>query len=419
MNFEWVGQGHCSLCEVARRLKGEGVRTRTGLTEWDPSTISEMLRNPAYKGTAAYGKTRAGPYKPRRIRPLRGTHEIPKRPMTLVDTPAEDRILIEVPALIGEDLFAAVQEQLEENRKRKRTRARGATYLLQGLIVCKGCGYACHGAAAAARTPDGQVAYAYYRCRGSEAWRYGGQKLCRTRGIRTDQLDAAVWEDVSSLLSEPGRVREEYQRRLGGPREGDAREAGRVAKLMNHVRTTISRLIDAYGDGLLDRSEFEPRVKAARERLSKLEEEHKQRTEEENRDAELRLVIGQLEEFASQVSEGLDSSSWLARREIVRALVKRVEVDEKEARIVYRVSPSPFEKCPRQGLLRHCRGRDEAHAVRPDHGAIGRVQLPIRVVQEHLHDVIAGGDRYDGPLGSRCQPAYSRPDAGLQMSITQ
>ena len=108
---------------------------------------------------------------------------------------------------------------------------------------------------------------------------------------------------------------------------------------------------------MLDRSEFEPRVKAARERLSKLEEEHKQRTEEENRDAELRLVIGQLEEFASQVSEGLDSSSWLARREIVRALVKRVEVDEKEARIVYRVSPSPFEKCPRQGLLRHCRGR--------------------------------------------------------------
>ena len=66
--FEWVGRDHCSLCEVTRRLKGEGVRTRTGLTEWDPSTICEMLRNPAYKGTAAYGKTRAGPYKPQRIR---------------------------------------------------------------------------------------------------------------------------------------------------------------------------------------------------------------------------------------------------------------------------------------------------------------------------------------------------------------
>ena len=61
---------------------------------------------------------------------------------------------------------------------------------------------------------------------------------------------------------------------------------------INQVRRTISRLIDAYGDGLLDKSEFEPRVTAARERLSKLEEEHQQRTEEEDRDAELRLVIG-------------------------------------------------------------------------------------------------------------------------------
>jgi len=116
-------------------------------------------------------------------------------------------------------------------------------------------------------------------------------------------------------------------------------------------------LIDAYGDGLLDKSEFEPRVTAARERLSKLEEEHKQGTEEEDRDAELRLVIGQLEEFASRVSEGLDGSNWLTRREIVRALVKKVEVDEKEVRVVYRVSPSPFENRPRQGLLQHRWGR--------------------------------------------------------------
>ena len=166
-----------------------------------------------------------------------------------------------------------------------------------------------------------------------------------------------MWEDVCSLLSEPERVREEYQRRLEGSRGGEVREAGQVAKLINHVRKTISRLIDAYGDGLLDKSEFEPRVTAARERLSKLEEEHKQGAEAEDRDAELRLVIGQLEEFASRVSEGLDGSSWLTRREIVRALIKKVEVDEKEVRIVYRVGPSPFENRPQQGLLQHCWGR--------------------------------------------------------------
>jgi site-specific DNA recombinase len=306
--FEWVGRDHCSIREVTRRLKAEGVPTRTGLPEWDCSTIHAILKNPAYQGTAAYDKTRVGPYKPQRLRPLRGKPEFPKKPMTRVATSPDDNILINVRALVSADLFAAAQEQLEENRKTSRVRARGATYLLQGLIVCKGCGYACHGAPAAARTADGRVAYAYYRCRGSEAWRYSGQKLCRSKAIRSDRLDTAVWDDVAALLSEPERVREEYRRRLEGPKEGGTRESGQLTKLINQVKKSISRLIDAYGDGLLDKSEFEPRIVAARERLSRLEEEHKQRADEENTEAELRPVIGQLEEFAKRVSEG-----WRAR----------------------------------------------------------------------------------------------------------
>ena len=40
-------------------------------------------------------------------------------------------------------------------------------------------------------------------------------------------------------------------------------------------------------------------------------------------------------------------------------LVKKVEIDEQEVRIVYRVSPSPFEGGPQQGSLQHCWGRDD------------------------------------------------------------
>ena len=57
----------------------------------------------------------------------------------------------------------------------------------------------------------------YYRCTASEAYRFGGQRLCRNKQIRSDTLDAAVWEDVRRLLSEPERVRTEYERRLHGP----------------------------------------------------------------------------------------------------------------------------------------------------------------------------------------------------------
>src|SRR6516165_4920699 len=390
--FEWVGQERCSIGEACRRLRREAVPTRTGKPAWDRSTIWLMLKNPAYRGTAAFGKTRSGPLKPQRLRPQRGRPEQPRRPVSRVDTRSEEQIFIEVPALVGAELFEAVEAQLEENRRRRRDRGGGGRYLLQGLVVCKRCGYGCYGkpTSRAAAKGRGRVPYAYYRCTGSDAYRFGGQRLCWNKQVRTDMLDAAVWDDVRRLLSEPERVRKEYERRLQGAGAGPDQEAEHLGKLIRNVKRMISRMIDAYGDGLLDRSEFEPRITAARERLTKLEEEHRQRLGEAAQEAELRLVIGRLEEFARRVSQGLQEPDWDTRREIVRALVKQVEIEEQEVRIVYRVSPSPFERGPQQGSSQHCWGRDLPAAVQHLHAAIcagledGRSRGPPRGTDRQL-----------------------------------
>ncbi len=362
--FEWVGQERCSIGEVCRRLQRDGVLTRTGKAAWDRSVIWSYLRNPAYKGTAGFGKTRAGDLKPQRLRPQRGRPEQPRRPVSRVDTSAEEQIFIEVPGLVSEELFGTVQAQLEENRQRRRERPRGGRYLLQGLVVCKQCGYGCYGKPVSRASAKGKVPYAYYRCTGSDAYRFGGQRLCWNKQVRTDILDAAVWEDVRHLLSEPQRIRAEYERRLQVPESGPGREVKHLNSMITNVRRMISRLIDVYGEGLLDKSEFEPRISAARERLAKLEDEYRQRMDEANQEAELRLVIGQLEEFARRVSQQLQEPDWDTRREVVRALVKKVEIDEHEVRIVYRVSPSPFEGGPQQCSSQHCWGRH--------HTALGR-----------------------------------------------
>ena len=355
--FDWVGQERCSIGEVCRRLRRDGIPTRTGKPAWDRATIWLILKNSAYRGKAAFGKTRAGEYKPQRLRPQRGRPAQPRRPVTTVETSQEDQIFIDVPALVSEELFETVQTQLEENRRRRRDRPGSGCYLLQGLVVCKRCGYGCYGKPTSRASAKGKVPYAYYRCTGSDAYRFGGQRLCWNKQIRTDMLDAAVWEDVRCLLSEPERVRNEYERRLQGSETGSDQEVQHLGKLVSNVKRMISRLIDAYGDGLLDKSEFEPRISAARERLAKLEAEYRQRIGEVAQEAELRLVIGRLEEFARRVSQGLQEPDWDTRREVVRALVKQVEVDELEVRIVYRVSPSPFERGPQQGSSQHCWGR--------------------------------------------------------------
>jgi site-specific DNA recombinase len=358
--FEWFGQERCSIGEVCRRLRREGISTRTGKSAWDRSVVWLILKNPAYKGAAAFGKTRCGALKPQRLRPQRGRPDQPRRPVSRVDTSSKEQILIDVPALVSEELFGAVQSQLEENRQRCRDRTGGGRYLLQGLVVCKRCGYGCYGKPVSRASAKGRIPYAYYRCTGSDAYRFGGQRLCWNKQIRTDILDASVWEDVNRLLSEPERVRNGYERRLQKTGADQSHELEHVNKLIKNSKRLISRLIDAYGDGLLDKSEFEPRIVAAKERLAKWEDERRRQMREFTQEAEFRLVIGQLEEFAKRISEELQEPSWETRREIVRALVKKVEIDEQEVCIVYRVSPSPFERGPQRRSLQHCWGRDGA-----------------------------------------------------------
>ena len=370
MIFTWVGRDRCSIGEVCRRLKREGVSTRTGKAAWDRSVVWSILKNPAYKGTAAFGKTRSGPFKPQKLRPQRGRPQFPRRPVSRVETASDERIFINVPAIVDVAVFDAVQSQLEENRQRQRARPSGGRYLLQGLVVCKRCGYGCYGKPTSRASAKGRVPYAYYRCTGSDAYRFGGQRLCWNKPVRTDLLDAAVWADVRNLLSEPERIRAEYERRRQKPKPGEGRELDQVTKLINQVKRSISRLIDAYEEGLLEKSEFEPRISTARQRLSRLLEDRARKADEESQELELRLLIGQLEEFAGQVSESLREPDWATQRKIIRALVKQVEIDEGEVRIVYRVSPFPFEGRPQQDGLQHCWGRD--------HSTLGRTLVGDR-----------------------------------------
>jgi len=316
-----------------------------------------MLANPAYKGVAAYGKTGRGPLR-RRLRPVRGAggggSGIPRGGQSIYHRPAEQWISIAVPAIVEASLFERAGEQLAENRKRFRQRRGGPIHLLQGLLVCAQCGYACHGTSAAAGAGR-QVKYAYYRCAaGSQPYRCGGKAMCSGQAPRQDLLDQAVWCDVRQLLSDPARVQRELQRRLDGD-DADAQpqtHKGLQAQV-SKVRRGIARLIDAYEQGLVDKGEFEPRIKAARQQLQQLEQQLKQQADQQARQQEMRLVIDNLQTFAAQVKTGLDQADWQTRRQIITTLVKRVELEQEQVKIVYRVDLSPFDRRPARGDLEH------------------------------------------------------------------
>ena len=363
--FSWVGLERCSIGEVCRRLQQRGIRSPRGKAYWDRTTVWGLLKNTAYIGQAQFGKTRVGPLRPR-LRAQRGRSLQPRRAHSSYDTAVAERVAIAVPALVEEALFAAVAEQLAENRSRQRQQQRGAKYLLQGLMVCSQCGYAYYGKPLSRSARKGRPSdYAYYRCVGSDAYRFGGTPVCTNQQCRTDLLDKAVWEDVCALLAEPQRVRTEYERRLRGQPKKSGRPLEQLTKMLGKVRSGMARLIDAYQEGHLEKADFEARITGLKERLHKLEIEEETVGKAAWEREHLQVMIEHVEMFAERVQAGLQDADWQTRREIMRALIKQVEVGEDGIRIVYKVQPRPFESGPERGQSQHCWRSDFPLAGKP------------------------------------------------------
>src|SRR5215203_4517289 len=343
--FAWIGLDRLSLREVCRRLQQAGCRTRSGTTRWWASTLHGMVENPAYTGTAMYGRFRAVEPKPR-LRPIRNHPIHSSRPTTRVPVPSKDWVAVPVPAIVDPAVAEAARAQLEENRRRKREQTRGSGWLLQGLVVCRRCGYAYYGKATpglAERYRPGLFGYGAYRCIGSDGHRFDGQAVCTNRPVRSDRLERMVWANVEAILNEPQRVAHEYRRRLTEVAAEDRADAdvAVIERRIGALRRRVGRLIDGFADGVIDRVEFEPRVADLRARIAQLEEHRTVLAATATATRDLTLVIGRLEDFSTKVRGNLDLLDWTARREVIRLMVRRIEIDEGQVEIVFRIPPPP------------------------------------------------------------------------------
>jgi site-specific DNA recombinase len=356
--FAWVGTERVSIREVRRRLHQAAIPTQTGKPWWDACTLLQLLRNPAYIGRAAYGKTRNGP-RPPSLRPGHGRSAHPRQLSASVSVPADEWVRIPVPALVGEELFATVQDQLDENRQRARHGQRGARWLLQGLICCAQCGYSYCGRAS--RCNGKTMDYGYYRCTGNDLHREEGIKVCTNKPVRTDRVEAAVWREVRGLLEEPERLQQEYDRRLrDGAERGSGDGVAAHESQLRKLRRGMGRLIDSYTDGIIEQEDFTPRITRFKERIATLERDLAEATAAAGQQQELRLVIGRLDDFAATVHDTLDQVDWTTRQTIIRTLVKRVEIDLEEIRVIFRVGPEPPDHGGRVAVSQDCSRRLQA-----------------------------------------------------------
>src|SRR5438105_8275836 len=303
-------------------LNDRQIATRTGKGRWERSTVWGMLRNPAYRGTACYGKTEQRP-RQRVTRPLRQRKALPSRDVGGHERPRAEWIEVPVPAVVREEMFALAQEQLEKNKRHSPRRTIEPT-LLQGILVCEQCGYGLYRTS----THTSKQKLNYYRCIGSDGYRRLNGPVCTNRPIRQDYLDQFVWSEIMRLRDDPGLIQTEIDRRQEAARKADPlrKREEELRREQVRVEKSSERLVTAYQEGLLTLSQLRQRMPALQKQTQAVESELQYLKMAAVDEAKYLQLAQSLTVFRSKLRVRAEALDIAVRQQILRLLVKEVLV---------------------------------------------------------------------------------------------
>jgi site-specific DNA recombinase len=329
-----------SIAEITRQLNREGIPPRRA-SRWERSAVWGILRNPAYRGVACFGKTRLSART--QMRPQRRRGVTTPSHTAGHQRPREEWIEIPVPALVTEETFARAQELLHLNKIRSRRRTI-APSVVQGLVGCAKCGYAL----SRTSTQTSARKIHYYKCIGSDRWRKLGGPVCDNKQfIRQELLDQIVWAEVVRLLQDPILIQQELDRRLAAARTSDPtrKREQSLQRELSHVGKGIERLLTAYQEELLSLEQLRERMPMLRQREQALRAELQAIADQANDRAVFLRLAETLTAFLTRLRSAAESLSVMERQKIVRLLVKEILVGEDSITIRHSI---PIPSAPPQ-----------------------------------------------------------------------
>jgi site-specific DNA recombinase len=300
--------GPMGVKAITSHLNAKGIFTRDG-GRWGIGSLHRMLTCPAYIGR----------------------HEFNKRGKTKELKPTDEVITVAVPPIIDETTFATVQARMKaRNPMVTPPRVVSGPTLLTGLIHCAKCG-----GAMTIRTGKGGR-YRYYTC--STKARQG-PTACTGMTVPMEKLDALVATHLEKRLLDPKRLEQVLSSILDRRQERSERKQQHIAELNKRETETdlrLNRLYDAIegGGANLD----DPELKT---RIATLKATRDQARVDADRASALLDTISQksitqqmLRKFASTARDRMRLPGGGYRRDHLRALAQRVEVNDGEVRIM-------------------------------------------------------------------------------------
>ena len=216
--------GSMGVKAIAAWLNERSIRTRDG-GRWGLGAVHQILTRTTYTGR----------------------HEFNRRGKDRKLKPKSEAVVVEVPPIIDQGTYDAVQAHLQaRNPKKVPPRVVSGPTLLTGLIHCAKCG-----GAMTIRTGKGGQ-YRYYAC--STKARQG-PTACDGMSVPMEKLDDLVAKHLEDRLLQPERLEAILSAVLDRRQEQTTRKRAHVADLNKRATETdlrLKRLYDAIENGIAD-----------------------------------------------------------------------------------------------------------------------------------------------------------------------
>ncbi len=326
----WVADEGLTCRAVVRRLQELGIKPRKSKRGvWSTSTLSHLLRNKTYIGEAHYGKSYAivpeHPFSNEKYRKNKKTSR--------KDRPEEEWIKIPTPAILDEDLFYRVQEQLKRNFAMS-SRNRKNDYLLSGLIR-----HAC-GSTMAGEGPNGGKNL-YYRC--TERVRsFPLPPKCKERPVNARIADELVWGKLKNLLQSPELLMEEVKRWKERRKDGVQNDAGDVKSLeteFEKLKNESDRYTRAYGAGVISMEQLKEYMDGVNSRIIPIKKQITAFRDKQSEPADTSMPVTKTEitQFVDKTRSFIPSLNFAQKRAIVVGTVNKVVVSAREMLVSGRI----------------------------------------------------------------------------------
>ena len=236
---------------VAKELENRGILTPDGGTRWSNVSVMNLLKNEKYNGTLKQRK---------RITPDYLSHK------SKTNYGQEAFITIENnhEPIITKEMFDRVQAEIQRRRVATLERSRySSRYVFSGKVECGHCKSKFQRRSSSQRADKRQM---LWRC--SEAVRYGKEKLntqgqkvgCNNKAVHDEFLKANFLAVLNSVIKNKDLVVDEvktYIRQAVAVTPNFGSEINGLTIDIDRVIGRKSKLLDAFIDGLISRTEFE------------------------------------------------------------------------------------------------------------------------------------------------------------------